>query len=114
MGVAIAGMHYTAMGAAIFMPSGTVPDFDDSVSVTALGVAGMVVVSSDVARDCYPNLDGGSGLRSFEQLKALGSELAEAHTDITDRKKVEELIGKATRCGPGEYGEVGFPCHHEP
>jgi len=44
MGVAIAGMHYSAMAAVTFTPSDTAPDLTHAVSNTALGVAGMAVV----------------------------------------------------------------------
>jgi NO-binding membrane sensor protein with MHYT domain len=44
MGVAIAGMHYTAMAASTFTRSGNAPDLCHAVSITALGVLGMVIV----------------------------------------------------------------------
>jgi PAS domain S-box-containing protein len=45
MGVAIAGMHYTAMAASTFMPVEAVPDLSQAVNITDLGVAGLVVLS---------------------------------------------------------------------
>jgi NO-binding membrane sensor protein with MHYT domain len=44
MGVAIAGMHYTAMASSTFTPSQVASDLSHAVSITALGVPAMVVV----------------------------------------------------------------------
>src|SRR5580698_5524527 len=41
MGAAIFSMHYTAMAAASFTPSAIPPDLSHSVSVSALGLAGI-------------------------------------------------------------------------
>jgi PAS domain S-box-containing protein len=45
MGAAIPVMHYTAMAAASFMPTNEIPDFSHSVSITALGTAGITMVT---------------------------------------------------------------------
>jgi PAS domain S-box-containing protein len=45
MGAAIAAMHYTGMSAASFRPSNTAVDYAHAVSVSDLGVAGIVIVT---------------------------------------------------------------------
>jgi PAS domain S-box-containing protein len=45
MGAAIPVMHYTGMAAASFTPSGMPADLSDAVSVSALGIAGIVAVT---------------------------------------------------------------------
>ncbi|HEX5481153.1 MAG TPA: response regulator [Terriglobia bacterium] len=45
MGIAIAAMHYTGMAAASYTPSPAPTDFSSSVNVSALGVAGIAVVT---------------------------------------------------------------------
>jgi PAS domain S-box-containing protein len=45
MGLAIASMHYTGMGSATFVPSNLTADFSDAVSISGLGVAGVVIVT---------------------------------------------------------------------
>jgi two-component system, sensor histidine kinase and response regulator len=45
MGAAIPVMHYTGMAAAGFMPSNILPDVSHAVNVTALGTAGITVVT---------------------------------------------------------------------
>ena len=45
MGAAIPVMHYTGMAAASFMPTSTPPDLSHSVSITALGTAGIAMVT---------------------------------------------------------------------
>jgi signal transduction histidine kinase len=45
MGVAIPVMHYTAMAAASFTPSGMPADLSHAVSISALGTAGIVAVT---------------------------------------------------------------------
>ena len=45
MGAAIPVMHYTGMAAASFMPMSTPPDLSHSVSITALGTAGIAMVT---------------------------------------------------------------------
>jgi two-component system, cell cycle sensor histidine kinase and response regulator CckA len=45
MGAAIPVMHYTGMAAASFMPMNTPPDLSHSVSITALGTAGIAMVT---------------------------------------------------------------------
>src|ERR1700687_2317762 len=45
MGAAIAGMHYTAMAAASFTRSTTIPDLAHAVSISSLGIAGIGVVT---------------------------------------------------------------------
>jgi NO-binding membrane sensor protein with MHYT domain len=41
MGAAISAMHYTAMAAAYFSPATVIPDFTHTVSISALGTAGI-------------------------------------------------------------------------
>jgi two-component system cell cycle sensor histidine kinase/response regulator CckA len=48
MGAAIPVMHYTGMAAASFMPTSTRPDLSHSVSITALGTAGITMVTMAV------------------------------------------------------------------
>lgn len=45
MGIAIAAMHYTGMAAASFSPSNKSVDYSHAVSVSALGVTGIVIVT---------------------------------------------------------------------
>src|SRR6201993_3649977 len=45
MGAGISVMHYTGMAAASFMPSGMPPDLSHAVSISALGIAGIVAVT---------------------------------------------------------------------
>jgi PAS domain S-box-containing protein len=45
MGAAIPIMHYTGMAAASFTPSGAPVDLSDAVSISALGIAGIVAVT---------------------------------------------------------------------
>jgi PAS domain S-box-containing protein len=45
MGAAIPVMHYTGMAAASFMPTNTLPDLSHAVSITALGTAGIAMVT---------------------------------------------------------------------
>jgi PAS domain S-box-containing protein len=45
MGIAIAAMHYTGMAAASFSPSNELIDYSHAVSVSALGVTGIVIVT---------------------------------------------------------------------
>jgi len=45
MGAAIPIMHYTGMAAASFTPSGAPPDLSHAVSISALGIAGIVAVT---------------------------------------------------------------------
>lgn len=45
MGAAITAMHYTAMAAATFTPSASVPDLSHAVSISFLGTVGITVVT---------------------------------------------------------------------
>jgi len=45
MGLAIPTMHYTGMAAAKFTPSAIAPDLSHAVDISALGIAGIVVVT---------------------------------------------------------------------
>ncbi len=45
MGAAIPIMHYTGMAAASFTPSGTPADLSHAMSISALGIAGIVAVT---------------------------------------------------------------------
>jgi PAS domain S-box-containing protein len=45
MGLAIPIMHYTGMAAVTFVPMRALPDFTDSIAVSALGIAGIIVVT---------------------------------------------------------------------
>ncbi len=45
MGIAIAAMHYTGMAAASFSPSSAKVDYSHAVSVSALGMTGIVIVT---------------------------------------------------------------------
>jgi two-component system, sensor histidine kinase and response regulator len=45
MGVAVAGMHYTGMAAATYMPSPIAEDLTNAVSISSLGVVGVVLVT---------------------------------------------------------------------
>jgi two-component system sensor histidine kinase/response regulator len=48
MGLAIPTMHYTGMAAAMFTPSAIAPDLSYAVDISALGIAGIVVVTLTV------------------------------------------------------------------
>jgi signal transduction histidine kinase len=75
MGVAIAGMHYTAMAAATFTATQTNPDFSHAVSVTALGITGTAVVPLMVLAIAVLTSMVDREQQSFEQLRALGARL---------------------------------------
>jgi PAS domain S-box-containing protein len=45
MGLAIPIMHYTGMAAVTFVPMQALPDFTHSIAVSALGIAGIIVVT---------------------------------------------------------------------
>jgi signal transduction histidine kinase len=75
MGVAIAGMHYTAMAAVAFTPSQKVPDLSHVVNVTALGIAGMIVVPLMVLGIAVLTSMVDRLQRSFDQLRTLASHL---------------------------------------
>ena len=45
MGLAIASMHYTGMMAASFLPGALPPDFDQAVSVSSVGIAGLAIAT---------------------------------------------------------------------
>ena len=45
MGIAIAAMHYTGMAAASFVPSDVAEDTSHAVSISPLGIAGIVIVT---------------------------------------------------------------------
>ena len=45
MGIAIAAMHYTGMAAASFVPSSVAEDTSHAVSISPLGIAGVVIVT---------------------------------------------------------------------
>jgi PAS domain S-box-containing protein len=45
MGAAIPAMHYTGMAAARFMPTATTPDMSHAVSISTLGITGIVAVA---------------------------------------------------------------------
>ena len=97
MGFAVAGMHYSAMFAATFTVSETPPDLHNAITVTALGIAGIVVVPLMVLVIAALTSMVDRLQHSFEQLRALTSDLVGAHADITDRKRVEELLREAKR-----------------
>jgi two-component system sensor histidine kinase/response regulator len=45
MGIAVAGMHYTGMAAASFVPAELTEDVSNAVSISSLGIAGIVTVT---------------------------------------------------------------------
>ncbi len=45
MGIAVAGMHYTGMAGATFMPGTMAEDISHAVSISSLGVAGITFVT---------------------------------------------------------------------
>jgi signal transduction histidine kinase len=90
MGAAIAGMHYTAMAAATFTPSGTFPDLYHAVSITTLGVAGMVLVPLMVLGIAVLTSMVDRLQQSFEQLRALAGRLQSIREE--ERKKMAREI----------------------
>lgn len=90
MGVAIAGMHYTAMAASAFTPTDTAPDLSHAVSITTFGVAGMVVVplmvlGIAVLTSMIDRLQG-----AFEELRRLGGRLQAVREE--ERRRIAREI----------------------
>jgi NO-binding membrane sensor protein with MHYT domain len=50
MGLAMAAMHYTAMAAVGFVPARLAADVSGAVSISSLGLTGIVVVTFMVCR----------------------------------------------------------------
>ena len=97
IGFAVAGMHYSAMVAATFTMSETPPYRHNAVSVTALGIAGMAVVPLMVLGIAVLTSMVDRLQQSFKQLRELTRDLVGAHADITDHKRVAELLREAKR-----------------
>ena len=97
MGVAIAGMHYTAMSASTFTPSETVPDLSHAVSKTALGVAGMVVVPLMVLWIALLTSMVDRLQWSLEQMRALASRLETIREEERKRiaREIHDELGQA-------------------
>jgi signal transduction histidine kinase len=97
MGVAIAGMHYTAMAASTFTPSETVPNLSHAVSITALGVAGMVVVPLMVLAIAVLTSMVDRLQRSLEQLRALAGRLQTVREEERKRiaREIHDELGQA-------------------
>ncbi|HEV3197269.1 MAG TPA: MHYT domain-containing protein [Bryobacteraceae bacterium] len=97
MSVAIAGMHYTAMTASTFTPSETFPDRSHVVSVTALGVAGMVVVPLMVLGIAVLTSMVDRLQRSFEHLRALASRLETVREEERRRiaREIHDELGQS-------------------
>ncbi len=97
MGLAIAGMHYTAMAASTFSPSETVPDLSHTVDKTALGVAGMVVVPLMLLVVAVLTSVVDRLHRSLEQLRALSSRLETVREEERKRiaREIHDELGQA-------------------
>jgi signal transduction histidine kinase len=97
MGAAIAGMHYTAMAASTFTPSETFPDRSHVVSVTALGVAGMVVVPLMVLGIAVLTSMVDRLQRSFEHLRALASRIETVREEERRRiaREIHDELGQS-------------------
>ena len=90
MGMAIAGMHYTAMAAATFTATQANPDFSHAVSVTALGIIGTVVVPLMVLAIAVLTSKADRQQQSFEQLRALGARLQTVREE--ERRRIAREI----------------------
>jgi signal transduction histidine kinase len=97
MGVAIAGMHYTAMAASTFTQSEAVLDLSHAVSKTALGVAGMVVVPLMVLGIAVLTSMVDRLQQSLEQLRALASRLQTVREEERRRiaREIHDELGQA-------------------
>jgi signal transduction histidine kinase len=97
MGVAIAGMHYTAMAASTFTLSRTAPDLSHAVSITALGVPGMVIVPLMVLAIAVLTSMVDRLQQSFEQLRALGARLQSVREEERRRiaREIHDDLGQA-------------------
>jgi signal transduction histidine kinase len=97
MGVAIAGMHYTAMAASTFTRSETSPDLSDVVSITALGVTGMVVVPLMVLGIAVLTTMVGRVQRSYEQMRALAGRLETVREEERRRiaREIHDELGQS-------------------
>jgi signal transduction histidine kinase len=97
MGVAIAGMHYTAMAASTFTRSRTAPDLSHAVSITALGVPAMVIVPLMVLAIAVLTSMVDRLQRSFEQLRAFGARLQSVREEERRRiaREIHDDLGQA-------------------
>jgi signal transduction histidine kinase len=97
MGVAIAGMHYTAMAASTFTRSRTAPDLSHAVSITALGVPAMVIVPLMVLAIAVLTSMVDRLQRSFEQLRAFGARLQNVREEERRRiaREIHDDLGQA-------------------
>ena len=97
MGLAIAGMHYTAMAASSFTPSERAADLSHAVSVTALAVPGMVIVPPMVLVIAVLTSMVDRLQQSFEQLRALGTRLQTVREEERGRiaREIHDDLGQA-------------------
>jgi signal transduction histidine kinase len=97
MGIAIAGMHYTAMAAATFTRSPAAPDLSHAVSITALGIPAMVVVSLMVLAIAVLTSIVDRLQQSYEELRALGLRLHDVREQERRRiaREIHDDLGQA-------------------
>jgi signal transduction histidine kinase len=97
MAIAIAGMHYTAMAAATFTPTEALPDLYHAVSITTLGVAGMVVVPLMVLGIAVLTSMMDRLQQSLEQLRALASRLQSVREEERSRiaREIHDELGQS-------------------
>jgi signal transduction histidine kinase len=97
MGLAIAGMHYTAMAASTFTLADTNSDLSHAVSITALGVVGMVVVPLMVLVIAVLTSVIDRLQHSFEQLRELANRLQTVREEERRRiaREIHDDLGQA-------------------
>jgi signal transduction histidine kinase len=102
LGAAICLMHYTAMEAATFTRSNTIPDLSHAISVSYLGIAGIggiaiVVLGLAAVTSIVDHKQRLVLQRSFEQLRALAARLQSIREEERTRvaREIHDELGQA-------------------
>jgi signal transduction histidine kinase len=118
MGVAIAGMHYTAMAASIFSRSEIHPELRHAVSVRTLGTTGMLIVplmvlGISVLISMVYRLN-----QSFDQLRVLSRRLETVREDERRNmaREIHDELGQSLTAIKLELGSLVFewPAREKP